>query len=198
MKYKVIGWTYYDDGNILCSDKTISFAERNAIIDEIRKHKYLFSGWHHQERWDNVVPILNDGKKRCFSQRGWGGIMAEAYGCMGDYDYASFTFRQSIKESSLRFAKKEFNSYEFKPEMIENEHFTVEVNEGLFEIAKKSNPFYLEDLDSLRYICANDTITITCNGESSVIILPSKAILIPSIIQIYPAPPLSTTFASFN
>ena len=49
MKYKVIGWTYYDNNEVLDSGNTIGFAERNAIIDEIRKHKYLFTGWHHQE-----------------------------------------------------------------------------------------------------------------------------------------------------
>ena len=69
MKYKVIGWTYYDNSEILSSGNTIGFAERNAIIDEIRKHKYLFSGWQHQENWDGVVPILNDGKKRCSGDR---------------------------------------------------------------------------------------------------------------------------------
>ena len=96
MKYKVIGWTYYEDDTVLSYDGDDSFAQRNAIIDEIRKHKYRFSGWHHQESWENCVPILNDGRKRLFSQRGWGGIMAEAYGQLGDYDYATFTFRQSI------------------------------------------------------------------------------------------------------
>ena len=165
MKYKVIGWTYYDNSEILDSGDTIGFAERNAIIDEIRKHKYLFSGWHHQESWEGVVPVLNDGKKRCFSQRGWGGVMSEAYGHMNNYDYASFTFHQSIPSNKLKFAPDDFNIYQYDFEMIENEHFKVEVNEGLFEIAKTKNPFYLEDLDELRYIDKNDKITITCNNE---------------------------------
>ena len=47
MKYKVIGWTNYENYDILDSKNTIGFAESNAIIAEIRKHKYLFSGWHH-------------------------------------------------------------------------------------------------------------------------------------------------------
>ena len=78
MKYKVIGWTYYDNEEILSQRGTIGFAERNAIIDEIRKHKYLFTGYDHQEGY-NTVPILNDGRARLFSQRGFGGLMAEAY-----------------------------------------------------------------------------------------------------------------------
>ena len=143
MKYRVIGWTYYEDSEILDSGNTIGFAERNAIIDEIRKHQYFFSGWHHLESWDGVVPVLNDGRKRCFSQRGWGGVMAEAYGYMGDYDYASFAFHQSVPGNKLHFAPDDFNIYEYEPEAVENEHFKVAVNEGLFEIAKTSNPFYL-------------------------------------------------------
>ncbi len=165
MKYKVIGWTYYDDNEILDSGNTIGFAERNAIIDEIRKHRYLFSGWHHQESWNGVVPVLNDGKKRCYSQRGWGGVMAEAYGKMGDYDYASFTFHQSIDGSRLRFAPDDFNIFDYEPQVVENEDFFVEVNAGLFEIAKTSNPFYLDDLDELRFIDKNDTITLRCGDE---------------------------------
>ena len=105
MKYRVVGWTYYDNSEIFNSGNTIGFAERNAIIDEIRKHKYLFTGWHHQESCEGVVPILNDGKKRCFSQRGWGGVMAEAYECMGNYDYASFSFHQSINKTKICIKK---------------------------------------------------------------------------------------------
>ena len=166
MKYKVIGWTYYENYEILDSNKTIGFAERNAIIDEIRKHKYLFSGWHHQESWDGVVPVLNDGKKRCFSQRGWGGLMAEAYGHLNDMDYANYTFRQSIASEDIKCADDCFFLEDHEPEIIENEHFDVDVNEGLFEIAKTKNPFYLEDIDELRYIDENDTITLHYNDES--------------------------------
>lgn len=165
MKYKVIGWTFYDNSEILDSGNTIGFAERNAIIDEIRKHKYLFSGWHHQESWDGVVPILNDGRKRCFSQRGWGGVMAEAYNHMKDYDYAAFTFYQSIPDDKLRFAPDDFNMYEFKLEAVENEHFRVDVSKELFEIARVSNPFYLEDLKELRYIDHDDLITLVYDNE---------------------------------
>lgn len=165
MKYKVIGWTYYEDSEILDSGNRIGFAERNAIIDEIRKHQYLFSGWHHQESWEGVVPILNDGRKRCFSQRGWGGVMAEAYGYMGDYDYSSFTFHQSISSDELKFAPDDFYIEDYKFEAVENEEFTIEISEELFEIAKTKNPFYLEDDEKLRYIDENDSIILTCKEE---------------------------------
>ena len=165
MKYKVIGWTWYDNYNIPFSDKTIGFSERNAIIDDIRKNKYLFTGWDHQESWDNCVPILNDGKKRGFSQRGWGGVMAEAYGQMNDYDYSLYTFHGSIKSSSKKSCLDSFNPNEFVAEPLLNEHFEVTVSEELFEIAKNKNPFYLEDTQDLRFIDTNDTITLHCNSE---------------------------------
>lgn len=166
MKYKVIGWTNYDNYQIPYYDKTIGFAERNAIIDEIRKNRYLFSGWDHQESWENCVPILNDGKKRCFSQRGWGGVMAEAYGEMGDYDYAIYTFHESIKPKAKNYPAGEFFKNDFVIEPLENEHFDVTVSEELFNIAKKKNPFYLEDVEALRYLDENDTITLHCNNET--------------------------------
>ena len=166
MKYKVIGWTYYDNYSIPFSDNRIGFAERNAIIDDIKKHKYLFSGWDHQESWDNCVPVLNDGKKRGFSQRGWGGVMAEAYGKMGDYDYSIYSFYGSVKNISKKSCSIDFSPKDFVSEPLLNEHFDVTISEELFEIAKKKNPFYLDDLAELRFIDTNDTITLHCNGET--------------------------------
>ena len=164
MKYKVIGWTYYDNEEILSQRGTIGFAERNAIIDEIRKHKYLFTGYDHQEGY-NTVPILNDGRARLFSQRGFGGLMAEAYNKMGDYDYASFTFYESIDERYKKYPKDEFILDNKKYEYVENESFEINVSKELFELAKNKNPFYLEDLDELRYIDEDDTLTLIYNDE---------------------------------
>ena len=45
MKYKVIGWTNYENYDILDSKNTIGFAESNAIIAEIRNiNIYLVDG----------------------------------------------------------------------------------------------------------------------------------------------------------
>ena len=166
MKYKVIGWTWYENYNIPFSDDTIGFAERNAIIDEIKKHKYLFTGWDHQESWESCVPILNDGKKRGFSQRGWGGVMAEAYGDMGDYDYSNYTFHGRLNSPYVKYPSEEYNTYNFISEPLEHEHFDVNISKELFEIAKTSNPFYLEDLDELRFIDTDDTITLHYDDEA--------------------------------
>ena len=92
--------------------------------------------------------------------------MAEAYGNMDDYGYSIYTFHGSIDSSYLKFPEEQFDANDFVPEPLENEHFNVEVSRELFYIAKKKNPFYLEDTDDLRYIDTNDTITVSCNGES--------------------------------
>lgn len=165
MKYKVIGWTYYDDLEFPDVEDTIGFAERNAIIDEIRKNQYLFSGWDHQELSD-CVPVLNDGKKRCFSQRGWGGIMAEAYNQNEDFDYARYTFSESINPSIKKYPKCFYIDCDLISSNVENETFKIEISKDLFEIAKTHNPLYLEDLDSLRYLDKNDTLILTHMNES--------------------------------
>lgn len=165
MKYRVIGWTNYDDSSIKTSNKPMGYAERNAIIDDIRKNKYLFTGWHHQESWKNCVPVLNDGEKREFSQRGWGSLMAEAYGYLGNYDYSLFTFQESIRSESLSFPRETCNIRNLVFSPIEKEHFDVDVNIELFQIAKNNNYFYLEDLEELRYIDKNDKITLHCGEE---------------------------------
>ncbi len=89
MKLKVVGWTYDYDG---CFEEAQdSFAAQAAIIDEIRANGYMFSGWNHQET-ENCVPVLSDGKMRCYSQRGWGGIMAEAWENGNTMGYARYAF----------------------------------------------------------------------------------------------------------
>jgi hypothetical protein len=60
VKYKVIGWTYYENEEfepVYCSE-----AGMEAIIDDIREHGYEFSGCNHQGH-DSGAPVLNDGKK---------------------------------------------------------------------------------------------------------------------------------------
>lgn len=163
MKYRVVGWTDYESDEVPESNGSIGFAERNAIIDDIRKNGYRFSGWDHQETWD-CVPVLNDGKKRLFTQRGWGGLMAEAYGQLGSHDYAAFTFH-SMKNRKL--PNDSFDIAEFTPETDLNEHFEIEVDEGIFALSQTRNPFFLDDLDELRYLDAGDTLTLRCGERSA-------------------------------
>ena len=48
MKLKVIGWTYYDDPNYEYFETT--WATQNAVLKDVIKNKYVFTGYHHQEQ----------------------------------------------------------------------------------------------------------------------------------------------------
>ena len=165
MKYRVVGWTDYDGDDVPDSGSRIGYAERHAIIDEIKRNGYLFSGWEHHEGW-RTVPVLNDGKKRCFSQRGWGGVMAEAYGCYAPYDYARFTFYESIDERTVKKPSTGFSPRSFTPEGELAESFTLAAEAEVFRLAKENNPFRIDDTDALRYLDAGDTLTLT-HGEET-------------------------------
>ena len=164
MKYRVVGWTEYDGDDVPDTRGRIGYAECCAVIDDIKANGYLFSGWDHQESL-RCVPVLNDGKKRCFSQRGWGGIMAEAYGYTGAYDYSLFTFDESIDPEKVKKPSKGFSSYSFTPETDLCEHFDLTVEEAVFCRAT-DNPFRIDETDALRYLDVGDTLTLRFGDES--------------------------------
>ncbi len=156
MKYRVVGWTDFESEEVDGVDGH-SFAERNAIIDEIRRKGYRFSGWDHQEM-QTCTPVLNDGKARYYSQRGWGSIMAEAHERLGDY--AGYAFG-----SGTNTPCEEFDPAQFIPETDLHEAFTVNVAEDLFALAQRKNPFFLEDLPELRMIDRGDRLTLVCKDR---------------------------------
>ncbi|MBE6655248.1 MAG: hypothetical protein E7609_00045 [Ruminococcaceae bacterium] len=164
MKYRVVGWTDYDSDIVPEARGRIGYAECCAVIDEIKKHGYLFSGWDHQECL-YCVPVLNDGKKRCFSQRGWGGIMAEAYGYTDPYDYSLFTFYESIDPEKVKKPSASFNPGTFTPETDLNERFLLTANEFFFRHADANNPFCIDDTEAFRFIDAGDTLTLCYANE---------------------------------
>lgn len=87
MKYRVIGWTEYDGGEIPSAEPTP--AAVRAILADLREHRYLFTGYDHQES-PLCAPVLNDGKKRLFSARHFAALMAEARGERGEMSYARY------------------------------------------------------------------------------------------------------------
>ncbi|MBE6553812.1 MAG: hypothetical protein E7666_05655 [Ruminococcaceae bacterium] len=162
MKYRVVGWTDFDSETVDGIDGN-SFAERNAIIDEIRKNGYRFTGWDHQEM-QTCTPVLNDGKARYYSQRGWGSIMAEAHERVGDY--AGYAFG-----SGSNMPCDEFDPARFTPENDLQETFTVDVEEDIFALAQKKNPFFMEDLPALRMIDRGDTLTLRCKDAQMTVLV---------------------------
>lgn len=78
---KVTGWTFCDNNsysniNDMADDE---FEQaKAAVIAELRKNKYKFSGSAHQYK-DNCCPIIDNKYVFCVSMRSWGSIMQQAY-----------------------------------------------------------------------------------------------------------------------
>ena len=161
MKYRVVGWTHWESWDVEDSGSTIGFAERNAIIDDLIKHQYSFSGYEHQEM-DCCAPVLNDGKKRTYSQRGWGGVMAEAHGMTEPMDYAAFSFGSG---HGSKYPYDEFDPSEFEPEEDLNEEITLAVSDILFG-QDTEREFLLPDVHALRYLDRGDHLILT-SGEQT-------------------------------
>lgn len=164
MKYKVIGWTEYDDYTIETED--CSYAAYNAIIDDIKAHGYCFSGYSHQETLCGA-PVLNDGKKRLFSQRGFGRLMAEAHGHYGYMDYTSyaFSFDNFEDEKTPSFDRSLFGEEVASEENL-NEEYRLNVSQKIYDKAKSEHKYLDVAHASLRYLDVGDTLTLISNGES--------------------------------
>ena len=100
MKREVIGWIDYE--NYAVEDGVIDDTAVEAVIEDIRSHGYMFTGYHHQEHY-NCVPVLDDGLARRFSRRSFAAGMARAHGYTEPMDYVRFMEDFSIREKALRF-----------------------------------------------------------------------------------------------
>ena len=107
MEYKVIGWTEYD--NDLIEDGENDDAAVEAIVADIREHGYRFSGYAHQEFLCGA-PVLNDEKKRVFSQRNFGALMAVAHGMTAN-DYPLFAFELPKSKSVMPDLSRRIHSF---------------------------------------------------------------------------------------
>lgn len=159
MKYKVIGWTEYDNSKV--ENGECSNAIKNAIVDCIKENKYCFTGWDHQERF-NCAPVLNNGKKYLFTQRGFGRIMAEAHGYFGYMDYAHYSFDHDEFEeirvtppSERRFKTKDIVS----PSSLYDE-FSINVSREIYNLATANHKIVIEESTALKYLDAGDKLTL--------------------------------------
>ena len=162
MKYRVVGWTWADDSST--PDAEITFAKKYAVIDEVKKKGYLFSGEDHQDRL-GCAPILNDGTKLCLSRRGWGGVMAEAHDCFGIYDYARFTDRMPGSKDNKYPIRSYYTGIDKKLEMRET--FDLEAtDDAQYDAFLKGEPISFTDKDSpeiygsLRYLDKYDGVRL--------------------------------------
>ena len=160
MKYKVIGWTNYDDGEF--PEGECSRAAFRAIVDDVRENGYDFSGYSHQECFD-CTPVLNTGERMCFSSRGWGRVMAEAHGHFGVYDYSNYSFgmEETDKTPTCFFID------ESKVLPLEElyETYRLTIDDADFETLLKENQVIIPDADYIRYIDVGDTVILDNNGR---------------------------------
>ena len=173
MKLRVVGWTDYDYFEFKEGENT--WAVRMALVDDIKKNGYLFSGWDHQE-CGGCAPVFNDGKMRRFSQRGFGDIMAEAHGETGYMAYAQYAFRLNPK--ACNYPQNEVYRWDVQAEKDLAETFVLDVDEQFFnsaptvehivlgELKSTKKTLKLADLPQLRYIDKGDTLVLECNGKS--------------------------------
>lgn len=99
---KVIGWTNASDDkypNDTCRTKEI----QNAIIKEILKNNYDFSGMEHISEKFPCTPVLNNGVKISISARAWGSLMAYAYNINNEdgMAYMNYFLIDFFKESKI-------------------------------------------------------------------------------------------------
>ncbi len=165
MKYRVVGWTEYDDVSVdtaPCSESALQ-----AIIKDIAEGGYIFSGWDHQESM-NGAPVLNDGKKRLFSQRGFGGVMARAHGDFSRMGYARYAFSwHGHGETVMPKSDKAFCPALFTPETDLNEEIRLSVPASILAEAEETGAVRLEDRDALTFLDIGDTLTLLAEGKSA-------------------------------
>ncbi len=131
MKYKVIGWV--DEYSGYPKHKVITAPVSNAIIKEIRKNKYLFGGDYH----DHCMPLLNDGSYVDYSWRGWGGVMARAYGIEGDYSYMFGYMNNLLNPDALKYPKIDnIDESKIVPRETLTEKFVMHLNDEMFDAIK--------------------------------------------------------------
>lgn len=145
MKLRVVAWKDYD-AELPCGDS--GWAARNAIIEDIRANGYYFLGYHHVE-YPHCTPVLNDGKKYCFSQQGWADLMTEADRFGGETDYADYFIPDEIDEQAMIFTVEthmpEYVYCRIVPESDLNETLEITVTERQFAHAQSKGQLRFGD-----------------------------------------------------
>jgi hypothetical protein len=128
MNYKIIGWADLEITSYPVH-KNITDDIRKLIVEEIRKHGYLFGGDKHEE----YCPVLNDGTLVSYSWRGWGGVMAEAWHVTkgGMYSYM-FAYMDELIDPK----KRKYPPYGVDVDQLEDKECLAETFEILLDQAQ--------------------------------------------------------------
>lgn len=162
MKLKVIGWTFYDDDKY--PDGEVDEASYQAILDDIKRNGYVFTGWHHQEI-DKCAPVLNDGCIRRFTQRAWGRIMADALDKKEPYAYSFFAFYTPFDgDMKIKIPEQGVNEEEIVPEEDVFEEYIIEADEKLLGEALENDEICLPEDNEKGCIRKNDIMILVNKG----------------------------------
>lgn len=168
MNYKVIGWTYYDDGHYPEHGEMSESAYR-AIITEIRKKGYRFGGDSHHFR-RGCTPVLNDGTRVCFSQRAWGALMAEAWGIDDTDGYAYMVWyvegRYDEAKNPVRPRPGVRRKFILPPEALVSVHEMHLADEPFFAIRNGSKTVEIRLCDEKRKVIDNGDVIVFERGNT--------------------------------
>ena len=164
MKLEVIGWTHYDDNDYEYFETT--WATQNAVLKDIIKNGYEFTGYHHQE-YDYCCPVLNNGKRIIFSQRGFGGVMAQAHGLKGLYDYSIYAYPVNHDSSLYTFPKTAPDDSLIVDEKTLYETFEIDADLELVATADINSELTLPDEDEYALMEAGDYVKLNCGKHTS-------------------------------
>ena len=165
MKVRVIGWTNYSDPRF--ESDGVTYAEFEAIADDIRENGYMFTGMHHQG-YKYCVPVLNDGRKRTFSERGFGKIMARGHDVYRSGGYVDYAFNWGYSAEELKMPGKEREIPDgYVPDNPEDlyEEFEIEVSEADFERARSDLALTFPHEKKYRRMSGGDYLVVKC-GQS--------------------------------
>lgn len=133
-KRKVIGYintAYGTDKFLPISAGNLTDEEYAAVIRDIRKNGYLYTGEHYQDSSYPCTPVLDNYRWVDFSRRGFGGVMARARGDYSSMGYCHYTERMFINSKYLKFPDGELRKG------LTRAQSTIEVDEKTFELAAR-------------------------------------------------------------
>ena len=162
MKIRVIGWTNYSDSRF--ENDGVTYAEFEAIANDIRENGYMFTGMHHQG-YKYCVPVLNDGKKRTFSERGFGKVMARGHDVYTSGGYVDYAFNWGYSSDELKMPGKEREIPDgYVPDNPEDlyEEFEIEVSREDFDKARDEGVLSFNHDFKYRLMSGGDYLVVKC------------------------------------
>ncbi|MBQ7761468.1 MAG: hypothetical protein IJ400_05365 [Clostridia bacterium] len=164
MKYRVIGWTNYENEAI--PEGEYSLAKEYAIVEDIRKHNYVFTGMHH-ENHPYCAPVLNTGERILLSQRGFGDTMSLA---RRDGTYVDYAYDWEMDPEDKGFVFPEGDRCIDVVDKKENvcdlwEKYEIKVTREQFEEAEKTGKIVIFPNPVYDFLDIGDHLTLLCDED---------------------------------